>query len=179
LKPWYRLLKVIYIISFCALTFYLSAKIYNKIDPSKEIINDETTKISCNSGKTAFAKDIGGEMGINFNLMEIIEADGTLANPENRGLYYRQRICLAYLPLLIFCRQHKIDESWDAMEVYDKTPVNFKIDVHYKTQWLRFLISLTGRILVLIVLFEILRQLGYYIFLGRIYLFGRIIKIKI
>jgi hypothetical protein len=174
-KPWYRFLKILFIVGFCFLIYFVSTRIYNEVNPSATLFDNEKTVITCDNGNSSSAKNI------NLDLNSMSAGIGTkgevLNSPAGGGRIYRGGVVNSSYPLLKFCNPQKINSFKDAEDAYTNILKNYKIDFQYKTEWLKFFTYLMGSFLLLLIAFESLRQLGYYIFLGYTYPNKRIIKL--
>lgn len=146
-RPWYRLLKVLYIVGFITSIFFAISKI--EINPTKEFIDNRNTNVKCKDGTIHHPSEIG------LDLNKVYGLDTLYDNNVGGGYSASRTRKIARNTINDICRNNGAEST--------------SIEIIYKTQLLGFIAYLVGNILFVIIVFEIIRQIGYYIFLGKIY----------
>ncbi len=166
-KPYFRFLKVIYIILFFISIIFLIIKMdfgEKEGHVIRNVIDYEKSSIICN----------------NNNQYKLIEFDDIKNEINHIKFYGIKADYKGFNKLKKICFTGELS-SKDNIENYS---VNFKINFIYKDLWgnffkfwiLKFFLFVFSLISIFVI-FEVIRQLTYYVFLGKIYLHRRIDKI--
>lgn len=146
-KSWYRLLKVLYCALFIFLVWYIFVYLYDDINPSKKINVQEKASVVCDNGEV-YTPDLLSLYGLNKRSVSSANVIQEINN---------------------LCINGKISQINQSSNSYDYVEPVFKVNFQYKTQWVKFIAILIVYLFLLLIVFELLRQLGYYILLGKIY----------
>lgn len=148
-KIWYRLLKVIYILALLFVIIFFVADAFES--KPKKVFDGYNTTINCEGG-TAYK---AGENDIFF-------ISATDSGKQNQ----LKELCMSgKFPDMNFEIFKKTSERLDG------NPINYTIDYAYKDvgSWGIVIGNALSGIFVMIIVFEIIRRIFYYIVLGKIF----------
>ena len=154
-KIWYRILKVLYILSFLVVLLITIVIIYSVNFPAQQVVDNDETTILCNYGnKKQF---LASENNVYFSYSEL-SSDNYLTDYHKTELKKLCQISKTELDQKLNAILSKTD---DNTKLFDINPV-----IKNEGGIIAFLgYSILG-ILILIIIFEIIKRIFYYILLG-------------